>query len=192
MERNNPKYLDLNNHQLFIDTTGNSEFYQKYLNWKPHKLDNDAVSYHINEISKKHKPKKIDIGNFPKQWISLKKINNEFVVYDPCDGNTTSIEITDNSVIFYYQLEPDADVIYALKNLTENLLELELRTVPQKTKSEKTKLAIKPTELENVFLLTYSFGNWYVTPKEKVSEFELIVNHCPKTKRMEFNGFDKE
>ncbi len=192
LERNNPKNLDLSKHQLFTDTTRNSEFYQKYADWKPNKLDNDAISYHINEISKKHKPKKIEFGKFPKQWVTLKKLNNEFVVYDPCDGNTTSIELTEKAVLFYYQLEPDADMIFELRKLTDNSIELELRAVPQKIKSEKTELSIKPTEWENVYLMTYSFGKWYVTPKEKVSEFELIVNHCPTTKRMEYNGFDKK
>ena len=191
LERNNPKNLDLSKHQLFIDTTRTSEFYQKYSNWKPHKLDNDAVSYHINEISKKHKSKKIEYGNFPKQWVSLKKMNNEFVVYEPCDGTTTSFELTENSVIFYYQIEPDADLISELKKLTDNTLELELRTVPQKIESEKTKLSITPTEFKNVYLLKYSFGEWFVTPRDKVAEFDLIVNHCPTTKRMEFKGFDK-
>ncbi|MDT0554352.1 hypothetical protein, partial [Urechidicola vernalis] len=191
LERNNPKNLDLSKHQLFIDTTKTSEFYQKYSNWKPHKLDNDVVSYHINEIAKKHKSKKIEYGNFPKQWVSLKKINNEFVIYEPCDGTTTSFELTENSVIFYYQIEPDADLISELKKLTDNTVELELRTVPQKIESEKTKLSITPTEFKNIYLLKYSFGEWFVTPRDKVVEFDLIVNHCPTTKRMEFKGFDK-
>ena len=69
---------------------------------------------------------------------------------------------------------------------------MELKTVSQKTKTEKTELTIKPTEFENVYLLTYSFGKWFVTPTEKVTEFNIVVNHCPTMKRDEFNGFDKE
>ncbi|MCG2420547.1 hypothetical protein K8089_16110 [Aequorivita sp. F47161] len=155
-------------------------------------MDNDAISYHEKAIAKKHKPIKIDLEKFPRQWISLKKLNNEFVIYEPCDGNTTAFEINESSVLFFYQLEPDADLISELRKITENEIELELRTVPQKTETEKTELTIKPTEFENVYLLTYSFGEWYVTPKEKVSEFDIVVNHCPTMKRMEFNGFDKE
>ena len=58
--------------------------------------------------------------------------------------------------------------------------------------SKKTELTIKPTEFDNVFLLTYSYGEWYVTPKEKVSEFDIVVNHCPTMKIVEFNGFDEK
>ena len=192
LERNNPKNLDLSKHQLFIDTTRNSSNYEKLINWKPNRMDNDAISYHEKEIAKKHKLVKIDLKKFPRNWISLKKLNNEFVIYEPCDGNTTAFEINESSVLFFYQLEPDADLIFQLNKITENEISLELRTVLQKTESEKTELTIKPTEFDNVFLLSYSFGEWYVTPTEKVSEFDIVINHCPTTKRMEFKGFDKE
>jgi len=192
LEKNNPKNLDLSKHQLFIDTTRNSETFKRLINWKPNRMDNDAISYHEKEIAKKHKPIKIDLKEFPRHWISLKKLNNEFVIYEPCDGNTTAFEINESSVLFFYQLEPDADLISELRKITKNEIELELRTIPQKTETEKTELTIKPTEFENVYLLTYSFGEWYVTPKEKVSEFDIVVNHCPTMKRMEFKGFDKK
>jgi len=196
LERNNPKSLDLTKHQLFIDTTRNSEIYEKVINWKPNRMDNDAISYYEKEISKKHKPKKVYLKGFPRHWISLKKLNNEFVIYEPCDGNTPSYEINENSVLFFHQLEADADLISELKKLRENEIALELNTIPQKTKSEKAELTIKPTEFKNVYELAYSFdkvvSKQYVTPNDKVSEFDIIVNNCPTMKRMEFNGFDKD
>ena len=51
--KNNPKNLDLTKHQLFIDTTRNSDFYKAYFNWNPHKFDKQATEYYIKEISKK-------------------------------------------------------------------------------------------------------------------------------------------
>ena len=192
LEKNNPKNLDLSKHQLFIDTTRNSENFEKLINWKPNRMDNDAISYYEKEIAKKHKPIKIDLKEFPRHWISLKKLNNEFVIYEPCDGNTTAFEINESSVLFFYQLEPDTDLISDLKKISKDEISLELWTISQKAESEKTELTIKPTEFENVYLLTYSFGEWYVTPTEKVSDFDIVVNHCPTTKRMEFNGFDKQ
>ena len=192
LEKNNPKNLDLSKHQLFIDTTRNSETFEKLMNWKPNRMDNDAISYHEKEIAKKHKPIKIDLKDFPRHWISLKKLNNEFVIYEPCDGNTIAFEINESSILFFYQLEPDADLISNLKKITENEISLELRTIPQKMESETTELTIKPTEFENVYSLKYSFGEWYVTPTDKVREFDIVVNHCPTIKRSEFNGFDKD
>ena len=192
LEKNNPKNLDFSKHQLFIDTTRNSEFFEKLINWKPNRIDNDAILFYEKEIGKKHKPIKVDLNGFPRYWISLKKLNNEFVIYKPCDGNTTAFEINESSVIFFHQLEADIDLISELRKITEKEILLELRTIPQKTETEKTELSIKPTRFENVYLLTYSFGEWYITPTEKVSKFDMIVNHCPKTKRKEFKGFDKK
>ena len=196
LEKNNPKNLDLSKHQLYIDTTRNSEIYNKLSNWKLNRNDNDAISYYEKEISKKYKPIKIDLKDFPRHWISLKKLNNEFVIYVPCDGQTPSYSINETSVVFVHQLEGDADLISKVKILGENEISLELRTIPQKTESEKAKLTIKPTEFKNVYELTYSFDNivnkQFVTPREKISEFDIIVNHCPTTKRDEFNGFDNE
>tara|TARA_R110002126_G_scaffold259518_1_gene402473 strand:- start:2062 stop:2781 length:720 start_codon:yes stop_codon:yes gene_type:complete len=196
LERNNPKSLDLTKHQLFIDTTRNSENYEKVINWKPNRMDNDAISYYEKEISKKHKKKKVYLKGFPRYWISLKKLNNEFVIYEPCDGNTPSYEFNENSVLFYHQIETDADLVSELKKLRENEIALELNTIPQKTKSEKAELTIKPTEFKNVYELTYSFdkvvSKQFVTPKNNVSEFDIIVNNCPKMKRREFKGFDKD
>jgi hypothetical protein len=196
LERNNPKSLDLMKHQLFIDTTRNSEIYKKIISWKLNRSDNDAISYYEKEISKKYKPIKVDLKDFPRHWISLKKLNNEFVIYEPCDGQTPSYAINETSIVFVHQLEGDADLISKLKKLSGNEIEVELNTIPQKTKSEKAELTIKPTEFENVYELTYSFDNvmskQFVTPNNKASEFDIIVNHCPKRKRMEFNGFDKD
>ena len=56
-----------------------------------------------------------------------------------------------------------------------------------KSESEKAQLTIKPTEFKNVYELTYSYDDvvnkQFVTPTEKVSSFDITVNHCPKTKR---------
>lgn len=194
LEKNNPKNLDLSKHQLFIDTTRDSETYKRLIEWKPNRMDNDAISYLEKEISKKHKSKTIDLKEFPKHWIGLKKFNNEYVIYKPCDGNIFSFEINESSVIFFHQLELDANIIYELKKLREDEIVLELRTISQKTKTEKAELTIKPTEFENVYELTYSFDDsvskQFVTPNAKVSEFDMIINHCPTMKRMEFNEFD--
>lgn len=196
LEKNNPISLDLSKHQLFIDTTRNSQFYDRVINFKPTQMDSNALSYYKDEISKKYKLNKIDLKSFPKRWTTLKKLNDKFVIYDPCNGQTPSYEINENSVYFFHQIEPDADLIFRLKKLNQNEIELELRTITLKSKTEKAELSIKPTQIKNVFELTYNLGDIiikeFVTPNNKVSEFDLIVNHSPKAMRMEFKGFDKE
>jgi len=194
LERNNPKNLDLTKHQLFIDTTRNSDFYKAYFNWNPHKFDKQATEYYIKEISKKYKPKSISIGNFPDTWITLEKLNNEFVVYDKCDGISTRYFIDKNSINLY-NIEADADIIQRLKKLTDDEIIIETNTIPQKSKSEKGTFSIRKTKHNYVYLLTQDYGDWVskalVTPLEHINKFDLVVNNCVQTKRIEFRGFDK-
>lgn len=194
LEKNSPQNLDLTRHQLFMDTTRNSIFYKSYINWVPHEFYKQATEYYIEEISKKYKPKDIRIGDFPKTWITLEKLNNEFVVYDKCDGTTTRYFIDKNSVNLY-AMEADSDIIHSLKKLTDTEIEIELRTIPQKSKSEKGLLSIKKTGFDYIYLLTIDYGEWksraLVTPLKHVDKFDLVVNNCVKMKRMEFNGFDE-
>lgn len=194
LEKNNPKHLDLTKHQLFIDTTRTSSFYQAYLDWNPHEFDKQAIAYYTEEISKKHQPKHISIGNFPDIWITLEKLNNEFVIYDRCDGISTRYFIDNNSVNFY-AIEADADVIHKLNKLTDTEIEIEIRTIPQKSKSEKGLFSIKKTKYDYVYILTRDYRDWtsraLVTPLKHIDKFDLVVNNCVQTKRMEFKGFDK-
>lgn len=194
LERNNPENLDLTKHQLFIDTTRNSDFYKAFFNWNPHKFDKQATEYYIKEISKKYKPKNISIGSFPDTWVTLEKLNNEFVIYDKCDGISTRYFIDKKSVNMY-NIEADSDAIYNLKKLTDNEIVIEIRTIPQKSKSEKGIFSVKKTNYDYVYLLTRDYGNWVskdlVTPLEHLNKFDLVVNNCVNTKRMEFSGFDK-
>ncbi|AFM04725.1 hypothetical protein Fleli_2353 [Bernardetia litoralis DSM 6794] len=194
LEKNNPQNLDLTKHQLFIDTTRNSDFYKAYFDWKPNFSDKGGTEYYLKEISKKYKPKKISLGNFPKTWISLKRLNNEFVIYDKCDGISPRYFI-DKSSVNFYAIESDSDMIYKLINISKDEIEIELRTIPLKSKTEKAIFSIGKTEYKNVFLLKYIYDDReykeLVTPLERVSEFDLVVNNCVRTKRMEFQGFDK-
>lgn len=32
----------------------------------------------------------------------------------------------------------------------------------------------------------------YLTPVDKIDQFDLLVNHCPETKMLEFGHFDEE
>ena len=194
LERNNPKNLDLTRHQLFIDTTRNSDFYKHYHNWKRNGLENEDLSALLADMSEKQPMEKVSLGDFPKLWISLKKFNDEFVIYQPCDGNTASFEITESAVIFHYQIESDVEQISKLTEVDKNTIQLELNVMPQKSNTEKSRLTIKPTEIKNVYKLTHGTENdkheYFVTPRENVVDFDLVINNCPEFKVNEYNGFD--
>lgn len=194
LEKNNPKNLDLSKHQLFIDTTRNSEFYEAYYHWEPHKFYIHDTDHYIKEISKKHPIKTTSIGNFPDTWITLEKLNNEFVVYDKCDAISRRYFIAKNA-IHIYNIEGDSDLIYEVRKRTDTEIIIETRVISQKSESEKGIFSIKKTNFDYVYILICSYENWetksLVTPLKHLNKFDLVVNHCVQTKRLEFNGFDK-
>ncbi|GLB47989.1 hypothetical protein Y10_03570 [Neptunitalea sp. Y10] len=52
-------------------------------------------------------------------------------------------------------------------------------------------MTIQPTAYKNVYVLDYNSRKWFATPTEKVSKFNMVINHCPTVKIVEFTGFDK-
>ena len=96
IERNNPKSLDLSKHQIFIDTTRNSEFYKKLKNWTKSELDIKEITNSSKKHNVRFPEKLINLKIIPNYFISLRKLNNEFILYDRCDGIEQRYEITEN------------------------------------------------------------------------------------------------
>lgn len=195
LERNNPNSLDLSKHQIFIDTTRSSKFYENVKNWSESKWDKQSINSSLNEINKDFQPKHVDLKNFPTHFITLRKLNDQFVLYDRCDGIDPRFEIRDTAFIFYGPLESDAESITRIIALTDNSLEIELRTIEAKSSDQKSRLTIEKIN-KFVYKLTYKNQTFdrikYMTTVDGVEKFDLVVNNCPKMKMLEFYGFDKE
>ncbi|WP_047544890.1 hypothetical protein [Psychroserpens sp. Hel_I_66] len=194
VERNNPKSLDLSKHQLFIDTTRNSEFYSKLISWEPQNEKNDVMDFYRNTLSKNKTLNEIDLQNFPTLWTTIRKLNGEFILYQRCDGIDKRIEITKNAIYFYGPLESHADAINQLIRLSDEDIKIELKAKRQN--GEKNAMfSITKTEHENIYYLQYYSENGLfqelIIPTNKASEFDLIVNNCVQMKRTEFKGFDR-
>ena len=195
LERNNPNSLDLTKHQVFIDTTRSSEFYARVKNWEQSKWDKQTIESYLNEINKDFQPQQIDLKEFPSHFITLRKLNNQFVLYDRCDGIDPRFEIRDTAFIFYGPLESDAESISKTISLTNNSIELELRTFHVKSSDKKSILKIKKIDYL-IYKMTYKNQAFdrveYLTTVAGIEKFDLIVNNCPTMKMMEFDGFDEE
>ncbi len=195
LERNNPNFLDLSKHQIFIDTTRSSVFYERVKNWRQSKWGKRAIDSYLNEINKDFQPEKVDLKDFPSYFITLRKLNDQFVVYDRCDGIDPRFEIRDTAFIFYGPLEPDAESISKMISLSDNSIELELRTFQAKSNDQKSILKIVKVD-DFVYKLFYknqtSDRIEYLTTVDGIERFDLVVNNCPTMKMMEFDGFDKE
>ena len=111
LEKNNPKSIDLSKHQLFIDTTRNSIFYDKLKNWSESEYQIRDIEIYLNEINKGFTPKSINLKKFPSRFISLRNLNNKFILYDRCDGIDQRFVFRDTAFITYGPLESDAESI---------------------------------------------------------------------------------
>ncbi len=195
LERNNPKSLDLTKHQIFIDTTRSSEFYERLRNWEQSELDKQTIELYLNEINKDFQPKEIDLKGFPSHFITLRKLNNQFVLYDRCDGVDPRFKISDTAFISYGPLELGVESISKLISLTNNSIELELRTYQSKSNNQKSRLKIEKIE-DFIYKMTYAYQTYnsieYLTTINGIENFDLVVNNCTTMKMLEFDGFDKD
>ena len=190
-----PKSLDLSKNIIFIDTTRNSIFYKDLKKWSESKLDKKTINSSLKAINKDFKPKKINLKSFPNHFITLRKLNNQFVLYDRCDGIDPRYEIRDSAFVFHGILESDAESISKMILLTENSIELELKTIKAKSNDQKSILKIKKID-DLVYKMTYKNQTFerveYLTTVDRIEKFDLIVNNCPTMKMREFKGFDVE
>lgn len=195
LERNNPNSLDLTKHQIFIDTTRSSEFYERLKNWEQSKWDKRTIESYLGEINKDFQPEQIDLKEFPSHFITLRKVNDQFVLYDRCDGIDPRFEIRDTAFIFYGPLESDAESISKMISLTKKSIELELRTFQAKSSDQKSSLKIERID-DFIYELTYRNQTFdrveFLTTVDGIEKFDLVVNNCPTMKMIEFDGFDEE
>ena len=178
IKRTNHSQLNLEKHQIFIDTTGYSSLNKDLQNWAPTK---------INEIES-------NIGDFqltildpdiPKRWITIRKYNNEFFNYDRCDGDDPRIEIIGNALIINGIHEKSFYKINEIKKENSGWILISNSHLTLEFKIEKT-------QEKNIFIFQFNGlnrQNSYVTQFENLKDFDQFVNHCPTGKVDEFSKF---
>ena len=186
IEPNSPKKLDFSKHQLFVDTTRNSKYYEQILKWTSNKFDIGGVNYYLNQIKLTQKTSKIDLNDFPKKWTSIHLLNGKYVSYNPLNGIDWRLTLTDSS-INYYAIESDADAFYKKIKHTDKELIIELRTCVEKNENQIEFLRIKKSNIQ--YLYSFQFSNSItfeeteyvslITPIENIIEFDLVVDDAP-------------
>lgn len=187
LEYNSPDLLDMSKHQLFIDTSKNSKYYKQIADWKPNKFDIQGIDYYFREISKTFESEKVNLMGFPRDWISLHSLNNEYVVYNPINGIDWRFSLTD-STVNQYRVESDTDLISKVIMLKPEELILELRTIPQKNKNQVAFIRIKKTKNPHIYSYQRSETSNFettdyinlITPIEHLTEFNLVVSDAPQ------------
>lgn len=185
LEKNSPDFLDLSKHQIFIDTTRSSDIYKSILSWKTSDLDKELINASIKELGGGLKTNSIQINDFPIHYITLRRLNNEFVLYDPCDGIATRFAIKKNVFLFYGPLESYAEVIISSNLISKNKVRLELKTHKSLSPDRRSIIEIERME-DFLYRMTYQNKNikeeHYLTSVDYIKDFDVVVNHCPTMK----------
>jgi len=194
IERNNPNSLDFSTHQLFIDTTRTYIYYERIENSDPLQNPQQTTIDYINEMFKDQNFEKFDFKEFPRLWLTLRKYKGEFILYDRCDGSDPAYRLTDSTFNIYGVHEFDIRMITDLIKINDSEIEIKVVIDKKDSQEKPLRLTIEKTEYKDVYILTYEgyyVGTTYVTPIENVRNFDLLVNHCPINKVVEFeNRFD--
>ena len=195
LEKNNPISLDLSQHQLFTDTTKTSTFYQKQINWNLTEWFSNSLKSALETIENNTPSYELPLKGFPNHFISLRQLNNQFVLYDRCDGYDQRFEIHKNAILFCGPLESYALPIQKIVALNSESIQLELKGLSIENTAETINLTIEKIK-DYIYQLHYTSPSQnytqYVTTIDGITHFDLVVNHCPQYKVLEFDGFDTE
>jgi hypothetical protein len=186
IEPNDPNSLDTTIHQLFLDTTKNSKYYSQILNWHPNEFDIGGTEYYLNEIKELHKNSTVNFKKFPRDWISIHSLNQQFVASNPLNGIDVRYVLTDSSFNFY-AMESDACAISKIIKLTNNELIAELVEYIEEDSTEIVYLKIAQSDIPLLYTIEYSGTKEFVetefvrliTPLENLTQFNLVVNDAP-------------
>ena len=162
-ERTSASALNLDEYQLFIDTTKTSVFYRNL----------DSV---ITSEVKKHQ-------NAMFKLVELKKYKDQFLFYEPCKGEIPRYYISKEAIDIYGNHKSEN---FELKDFMLNAG----NQVLFKDKTDRS-LSLKEVNEEAIQLKYGDSLQVYVTKIENASKFEMLVNNCLGKKVREFDKFQE-
>jgi hypothetical protein len=188
IERTDPKVLDMGRHQLYIDTTRSSSFYER----NPfNSRDLLAISKdYLDDLYDNQKIITFDFEDFPRIWFTLRKYEGEYILNQRCDGQEKVVYFSD-SVVYISNVELTLRKIKQVDIREGFEIIVELEKYKFDTDTNSLFIKIQKTERNDVFLMTTNENGEnhtsFMTTKEFLKNFDLLVNHCPKEKVIEFD-----
>ena len=164
VEKNNPSKLNFEVHQLFIDTTANSNHHKRLKKYT--KSTNRKSNY----------------------WVVIRKLDNEFLLYNRSDGMDPILEINSETLIFKGIHETSKFQIRRIKvdekkttiTVVENSLNIKAITIEKTNYSKVSKLSFYK---ENIVF------KYWATKIEDIIPLNCLVNTYKYGRVEEFNNF---
>jgi hypothetical protein len=187
IEKNHPEFLDFSKHQVFIDTSRDSRFYDEITNWTPSFSDSGGVDSYLSEIGEEFDLATLDLNEFPREWIAVHRLADDFVVHNPLNGIDLRIRMTDSS-INNYAMESDAHGFHKIISFSEGELILELRTIKNYSENQVYFTRFTRTNIPHTYKVQFSSSLKFndtdrislFTPLKKIRNFDLVVDSSPQ------------
>lgn len=182
-------------HAIYIETNRKSKYYDQLADFSYNEFGN--LTRYNEEFNKRgihlNKLKPVDL---PVEWLPLYLYKNKYYVYIPSDWGDMQRQILTNSLLIYWGMEgPIPYVLTDLKKINRDLYSVfstnyfmewgggsKQENVDIHIVDQKNKIAV--WEYKNAPEEEYRYA-LYVA-KEKIRNFDLIVNYCETDKQMEF------
>ncbi len=126
-----------------------------------------------------------DFNFFPKEWIEVKKDENGYLIYEPCDGYTRSISIVDNTLNIKWQIEPENQFEIDNSTIITNKKSLSFDVYEENTQTKSFVTARIVDAKNGLVLWEFMNDKWLMTPLKNEINFRKIKNNCPDYKRNE-------
>lgn len=194
IKKTNPEALDLSQPQVYIDTSRTHWYQKDSINWNPlnfKDLKHITQEYFSNDTFPVFH--KIDLKNFPRVWVVLKKYRGELILYDGCDYDAVSYGISD-SVLFVFQgHEPFMYKILEINWINQKSVSLMIENSHFEEKNGALFFTIQKSEIEHVYVLNTNLMDeevsQFVASRSSLKMFDVMVNHCPIEKVPEIDHF---
>lgn len=198
LERNDPAALDLSKHQLFIDTTRSNDLYQTVEDWEFSTSTQERVEASLAYLMEHHQPVSLGQYTLPDKFVTIREADGEYLLYDRCDGMEARFEIRDTALIFYGTHEPVVALYTGEVRADETKLRVEIIVADPESEvgTSKGRLTVLNMSDENIHRISIQTEPVVlvnkVISKDLVTEYDVMVNHCPENKVMEYRGFEVE
>jgi hypothetical protein len=123
--------------------------------------------------------------NFPNKWTRLERSENGYVVYQPCDGSTPTIEIKHLDLAINWQLEREEHNVKDIIRVSDTTFEITCDDSQFNIKvkwldKEKTRALWKFQYVGDSAII-----KWVMCPTKLKTRFPYVDNPCPTEMKFE-------
>lgn len=126
-----------------------------------------------------------DLDAIQKNWIEVKKDEEGYLIYEPCDGDTRQISFKDGFLYIKWQLEPAYKFSYEKFTRRSGNKSFQLEAYEKETKTSSILMAEIVDYKNGLVMWNVNGEKWLMTPIENSEKFRHVKNNCPDYKRNE-------